>query len=214
MVIEVEEPMGEPRYHRMPLALPKDIKTYISEVIDGIHDDWIDLSNPTKWHYTYHERLTDYTFMDCYDVADGEGLRAIENSINQLDALFIKLKKHPTSRRAQAITYKPWQDDHEKDPPCLQRIWCQVVDGKLDMHTHWRSREAILASYMNILAFAELQMRLAAALGVGIGWYTDFSDSFHIYERNFPQAQNMVSSIKRRPWSSRYLTSSEFNDLL
>jgi thymidylate synthase len=201
MVIELPEALGEPRYHRMIMALPSDIESYIQEVVAGSKDHLIDLSDPNKWHYTYHERLTHYA------VPSGE-------LINQIEALLEHLARKPNSRRAQAISWKPWMDPEERDPPCLQRVWCIVQDGRLNMHTHWRSREAILASYMNILALTTWQGMFAERLGVGTGCYLDFSDSFHVYQRDYPRAQMLVEKFRTAPPEARFMSEELYRSLL
>ena len=201
MVIELPQALGEPRYHRMILALPSDIESYLQEVVAGSKDHLIDLSDPNKWHYTYHERFTRYDF------PGGE-------AINQIEQLLNHLARAPASRRAQAITWKPWLDPGEKDPPCLQRLWCIVQQGRLNLHTHWRSREALLASYMNILALTTWQEVFAQRLGVEVGYYLDFTDSFHVYQRDYPRAEMLVEKFRSLPPEQRYLSRDLYQSLL
>ncbi|MFX0106475.1 MAG: thymidylate synthase, partial [Candidatus Hodarchaeota archaeon] len=59
--------------------------------------------------------------------------------INQMNNIIQKLKEKPYSRRAQAITWRPLVDPFHIDPPCLQRIYMRIKDGKLMMQTTWRS---------------------------------------------------------------------------
>lgn len=201
MVIELPYALGEPRYHRMIMALPSDIESYIQEVVAGSKDHLIDLTDPNKWHYTYHERFT------CYDFPGGEPM-------NQIERLLDHLSRAPTSRRAQAITWKPWLDPGEKDPPCLQRLWMIVQDGRLNLHTHWRSREALLASYMNILALTTWQEMFAQRLAVEVGCYLDFTDSFHIYQRDYPRAEMLVDKFRSLPPEQRYMSQEQYYSLL
>lgn len=201
MVIELPHPLGEPRFHRMILALPSDIESYIQEVVAGSKDHLIDLSDPHKWHYTYHERFT------CYTVPNGE-------AVDQIARLLDRLAKAPNSRRAQAITWKPWYDPGETDPPCLQRIWAIVQEGRLNVHTHWRSREALLASYMNIVALTAWQEMWARQLGVEVGHYLDFTDNFHIYGRDFARAEMLVEKFRTAPPEARYLSAELYRSLL
>ncbi len=201
MVIEIPQALGEPRYHRMILALPSDIESYIQEVVAGSKDHLIDLTDPHKWHYTYHERFTSYT------VPGGE-------PINQVQQLLDHLAAAPNSRRAQAITWKPWYDSAESDPPCLQRLWCLVQEGRLNLHTHWRSREALLASYMNMIALTTWQAMWAKQLGVEVGHYLDFTDNFHVYERDFARAQMLVDKFAGTPPEARFMSAEMYRDLL
>ncbi len=183
-VIAIERPLDGHRYHRWILnrCLPQDLVGYIDEVCDGTKDHLIDLADPNAWHYTYHQRLRRYPA--------GE-------PIDQLDVAAERLKSRPTSRRTQAITWVPAGDPDEKHPPCLQRIWVTVRDGGLVMHTHWRSRDAYLAAFMNIIALTELQRRLAQQIGVDPGPYYDVTDSYHIYERDAGEVADLQGAAQQ-----------------
>jgi thymidylate synthase len=201
MVIELPTPLGEPRYHRTVMALPSDIESYVQEVVAGSKDQLIDLADPNKWHYTYHERFTRY------ELPRGE-------AIDQVAGMLDHLAHFPNSRRAQAITWKPWMDPAEQHPPCLQRMWCIVQGGRLHLHTHWRSREALLASYMNIIALTTWQQMWAERLGTAVGHYLDFTDNFHIYQRDFPRAEMLVEKFTSLSPEARYMEAALYRSLL
>src|SRR3989338_7213590 len=59
MVMAVHHPMSEPRIHRAFPGGLEDLEIYRQEVVEGVHDHWI---NPEegKWTYTYHQRMSDY----------------------------------------------------------------------------------------------------------------------------------------------------------
>lgn len=176
MVIVVLEPLSEPRIHLSIPASFKDLWKYRREVVDGVHDHWIDPKSG-KWTYTYHQRLFKYP--------------SYNEFINQIDYIVDKLSKVPYTRRAQAITWDPKLDPKTNDPPCLQRIWFRCTeDGnmlKLNMNAHWRSRDAYKAAFMNMFALTELQKEIAQMVSerihreVTVGQYVDISDSYHIY---------------------------------
>ncbi|MDD5428797.1 MAG: thymidylate synthase [Candidatus Omnitrophica bacterium] len=205
MMMVVNDPMKEPRIHRAFPGGLEDLEVYRQEVVFGIHDHWIK-PEEGKWTYTYHQRLTGYPI---------EGVK-----VDQIDYMIKKLIQTPYSRRAQGITWNPKTDPVTDDPPCLQRIWCRLVklDGKkyaLNMNTHWRSRDAFKASFMNIFALTDLQRYMAAEISKGlgaevvVGRYVDISDSFHIYgsyHEDFKKFQKMVSdrSFEERTWASSF----------
>jgi len=199
MVMVVDEPMKEPRIHRAFPGGLEDLEIYRQEVVLGIHDHWI---NPKegKWTYTYHQRLTDYRI---------EG-----KAIDQIGYIIKKLSETPYSRRAQGITWNPKLDPVTDDPPCLQRIWARLVktDDKrysLDMNTHWRSRDAYKASFMNIFALTDLQRHIAGEIAknigreVAVGRYVDISDSFHIYGSYYEEFKNFLKMVKGRTFEER-----------
>jgi thymidylate synthase len=100
------------------------------------------------------------------------------------------------------------------DPPCLQRIWCRLVklgDKRyaLNMNTHWRSRDAYKASFMNIFALTDLQRTMAEEISKGlgaevkVGRYVDISDSFHIYGSYFEEFNNFIKRVNERPFPEK-----------
>lgn len=202
MIMVVHEPMVEPRIHRAFPGGLEDLEVYRQEVVDGIHDHWIK-PEEGKWTYTYHQRLFRYPTSGA--------------PVDQMAYLVAKLRQTPYSRRAQAITWNPAIDPVTDDPPCLQRIWCRLVtDGDdgylLDMNTHWRSRDAYKASFMNIFALTDLQRTLAdeIARGTGrpvvVGRYVDISDSFHIYGSYAQEFENFLKLVSGRPFEERTWT--------
>ena len=204
MIMVVDEPMREPRIHRAFPGALEDLEVYRQEVVLGIHDHWI---NPEegKWTYTYHQRLSNY-------VIEGQ-------SVDQIGYIIDKLSRTPYSRRAQAITWNPKLDPVTDDPPCLQRIWFRMVEAQngyiLNMNTHWRSRDAYKASFMNIFALTDLQRFVAEEISknvgkdVSVGRYVDISDSFHIYgsyAEEFKKFMKLVSERKpeEKTWSTEF----------
>lgn len=195
----VEDPFAEPRIHRAFPGGLEDLETYRQEVVDGIHDHWI-APEEGKWTYTYHKRLF------AFDI-EGE-------TIDQIDYIVNKLARSGHSRRAQAITWNPKLDIPTDDPPCLQRIWCRLLDDEsggatLNMNSHWRSRDAYKAAYMNVFALTELQRliaeRIAAKIGrpVRVGRYADIVDSFHIYGSYFRDFEGFLKMVEKRTFEER-----------
>lgn len=200
VMIEVKDPFGEPRIHKNFPGGLQDLEIYRQEMVTGIHDHWID-PDAGKWSYTYHKRLTDY-----------DGLDQIEYIVN-------KLVDTHYSRRVQAITWIPKSDPFTDDPPCLQRVWCRILQGEngdltLNMNTHWRSRDLYKAWFMNAYAITDLQRIIAEMISdktgcdIKIGRYVDISDSLHIYGSYFDEVTKEIekmkgSSYRERAWSSQ-----------
>ncbi len=207
MIMVVENPMDEPRIHRAFPGGLEDLEVYRQEVVFGIHDHWIS-PEEGKWTYTYHKRLFEYEIED--------------KIVDQMNYIISKLSQVPYSRRGQAITWNPKLDPFTDDPPCLQRIWCRVMtEGEkmyLNMNTHWRSRDAYKASFMNIFALTDLQRHMANELSeklgkeVLAGRYTDITDSFHIYGSYHEEFNNFLKlissrSFENRTWDTRFAQS-------
>jgi len=207
LVLSVADPFAEPRIHR---ALPGgiyDLEVYRQEVVDGIHDDWID-PEAGKWSYTYHERLAAYR------------PSASDEPINQLDLIVDKLAQAPHTRRAQAILWKPGMDNLGEHPPCLQRIWCRIFDDQLVMSAHIRSNDAFKAAFMNMYVFTELQKLLAERLSdrmgrpIQVGQYNHIADSFHIYGSYFDDFKGFLETLERRTFEQRTYTTDQIAPLI
>lgn len=211
MVMEVETPFEEPRIH---LAFPggiEDLEKYRQEVLNGVHDHWIK-PEEGKWTYTYHARMFNYTVVE--DLSKSTQESAYE-PVNQIEYIVNKLSSTQYSRRAQAVIWMPTADPSTDDCPCLQRVWCRILyddDAKptLNMNTHWRSRDAYKAAFMNIYAFTELQRLIAEQISekigqeVQVGRYVDISDSYHIYGAYYQEFQErFLKSIQEREFDER-----------
>jgi thymidylate synthase len=211
MILEVLEPFTEPRIH---LAFPggiEDLEKYRQEVIDGVHDHWI-RPEEGKWTYTYHARMVNYQVVN--DLSSSK-IKSPYSGVDQIEYIVEKLSKSPHSRRAQAVIWMPTADPATDDCPCLQRIWCRIVEDRqgnaiLNMNTHWRSRDAYKAAFMNIYAFTELQKEIAnkisAKIGkdVNVGRYVDITDSYHIYGSYFEEFQErFLKNVQNRTFTER-----------
>jgi len=194
MIMVINNPFSEPRIH---LGFPggmEDLEKYRQEVVEGIHDHWI---NPEekKWTYTYHDRLFNYSVPSSAET----------KKVNQIDYIIEKLSAAFFSRRAQAITWIPFYDPETYDPPCLQRVWCRIINdgGKLNlvMNVHWRSRDAYRAAFMNIFGLTCLQKHIAESISkktgkeIAVGQYTDITDAYHIYGESFADFRERFLNI-------------------
>jgi thymidylate synthase len=221
VMISVEDPFGQPRFHRSFADGLGGLAEYVMEVVHGAHDYWIKPreeilkgtdSSDTRWSYTYHRRLVEYEI-------DGE-------FVDQIDFMAKKLAATGYSRRAQGITWNPNFDPPSDHPPCLQRIWGRVLeddDGILvfNMNTHWRSRDLYKAWFENVIALTALMRKLAERISeqcsreVRVGRYVDISDSLHIYGSYFRELEgdpdkgikSFFERLEDRPYEERTWTS-------
>jgi len=216
VMITVTDPFNEPRIHKNFPGGPEELESYRQEVVNGIHDHWIDPA-AGKWTYTYHERLFSYCPVE--DIRNADSPKPFRK-VNQIQYIIDYLSQAGHSRRAQAITWMPTADPVTDDPPCLQRIWCRLLANpagrlSLNMNTHWRSRDLYKAWFMNVYALTELQKIIAEGIAknkgepVSVGRYADISDSLHIYGSYFdevaPEIEKMrQSSFRERAWESTH----------
>lgn len=113
-------------------------------------------------------------------------------AINQIELVIERLKKSQISRRIQAITWRPYSDPFRNDPPCLQRLHFRVKNGKLNMNSHWRSRDLYKAWQSNVNAMIRIQKLVADKCGFEMGCYTDISDSLHIYGKDIKDVEILL----------------------
>ena len=208
VIITVTDPFSEPRIHKNFPGGPEELEAYRQEVVNGIHDHWIDPA-AGKWTYTYHERLFAYRPSSSieHQVSSNE-------KIDQIQYIVDCLSQAGHSRRAQAITWMPTADPSTEHPPCLQRIWCRLTANEtgelsLNMNAHWRSRDLYKAWFMNVYAITDLQKIIAERISqksgvtVKVGRYVDISDSLHIYGSYFNEVVPEIEKMRKSPFTQR-----------
>lgn len=206
MVLVVKDPLSEPMIHKdLPGGL-EDLQEYVMEVIDGIKDHCIrDSADPEdrRWEYTYHQRLFTYS------------VPGLNKTYDQIDLIANKLAKTPHTRRAQAITWKVWEDNSCYDPACLQSIWCRLLPDNADnwylnTNVRFRSNDAYKAALMNMFALIQLQKKIAEKISklsektVKLGRYVHQADSYHIYGSYFKEfEERFLKALKNRTFEER-----------
>ncbi|MBL7214068.1 MAG: hypothetical protein ISS71_00150 [Phycisphaerae bacterium] len=209
VMITVANPFNEPRIHKNFPGGPEELEAYRQEVVGGIHDHWIDPA-AGKWTYTYHERLFAYSPVE--ELRDSNSPKPFI-AVDQIQYIIDSLSACSHTRRAQAITWMPSCDPKTEDPPCLQRIWCRLVQEMggyvLNMNTHWRSRDLYKAWFMNTYALTDLQKTIADKISekigapVKVGRYVDISDSLHIYGSYFDNAEIEIGKMESTSFTDR-----------
>jgi thymidylate synthase len=215
MIITSIDPLKEPMIHKDFPGGPEDLQEYVMEVCEGIKDHLVrDPNNPedTRWEYTYHQRL--FT----YEVPTFE-------PFDQIELLCQKLAETPYTRRAQAITWKVWEDNTCYDPACLQSIWTRITeeDGKsvLNMNVRFRSNDAYKAAFMNIFALVQLQQKIANRISeisgkaVNVGRYCHMVDSYHLYGSYFQEFEKrFLRALETRPFERRTAHYADWQEMM
>jgi thymidylate synthase len=179
---------------------------YNEEILEGTNNDLI-MKSKTSFPYTYHDRIFNYKALGKEDANNKMYFNKVNDiwvydstfpSLNQLKPIIKKLKQSPYSRRCQAITWRPYSDPFRDDPPCLQRLWFRVIDGKLTLQTSWRSRDLFKAWQSNVNGMIHIQKMVADELGVEMGPYVDFSNSLHLYGFYMKEIIDTLERINKR----------------
>ena len=122
------------------------------------------------------------------------------------------------SRRAQAITWKVWEDLNIYDPACLQSVWCRILADEddtwvLNMNVRFRSNDAYEAAFMNMFALMSLQEKIAGMIAgeagrkVKLGRYVHIADSYHIYGTRIDDfKERFLAQIEKRSFENRTWT--------
>ncbi len=215
MVITITDPLSEPMIHKDFPGGPVELQEYVMEVCDGIKDHLVrnpDDPKDTRWEYTYHQRLFAYTVPTA-------------KPIDQIETLCQKLARAPHTRRAQAITWKVWEDNDCYDPACMQSLWCRILeqDGQpvLSLDVRFRSNDAYKAAFMNIFALVQLQQWIARRIGeltgrtIKVGRYVHMVDSYHIYGSYFREFEGrFLGSLQKRTFAQRSLRYADVRDMM
>ena len=215
MCITIAEPLKEPMLHRDFPGGPEDLQEYVMEVLEGIKDHLVRNvhdSSDTRWEYTYHQRLFRYSIPKM-------------DSVDQIEMICRKLAEAPHTRRAQAVTWKVWEDNDCYDPACLQSIWCRILFDEekpmLNMNVRFRSNDAYKAAFMNIFALVQLQIKIAARVSqlidrkVEVGRYFHCADSYHIYGSYLQEFEGrFVGALQKRNFEQRTMRYEDVREMM
>ena len=215
MILVVHDPAAEPMIHRDFPGGFEELEEYAMEVCEGIKDHCVrdpDDESDTRWEYTYHQRLFKYEVPTL-------------DPVDQIEHVCRQLADTPFTRRAQAITWKVWEDNTCYDPACLQSIWCRITvdqgQAVLSMNVRFRSNDAYKAAFMNIFALTRLQGMMASRISelsgqtVKLGRYCHMADSFHIYGFNLDEFQGrLLGAIKKRTFEQRTMRYEDVREMM
>lgn len=205
--MHIKEPFSEPRFHKHYLGGWMGFGDYKAE-IEGVKDHLVlspklvidlikkgkfdEIKSDEKWKYSYSQRTRSYPYLD---------IEGNPQTINQLDSVLKKLAREPLSKSAQCTTWDPRWDHNDGqmgvkwdnyDSPCLQRLWFRLIpfedSFKLNLNSHWRSRDHLKGVPQNTYAILEaiyepmrLDLQKSLEKPIERGRYVDISDSLHLY---------------------------------
>jgi thymidylate synthase len=215
MILTVQNPLAEPMIHRDFPGGFEELQEYVMEVCEGIKDHCVrdpDDPDDTRWEYTYHQRLFGYAVPG-------------QPPTDQIEHVCRQLAEAPHTRRAQAITWKVWEDNACYDPACLQSIWCRMTqqdDGSLlSMNVRFRSNDAYKAAFMNIFALVQLQRQMAERISelsgapVRLGRYCHMADSYHVYGSNLQEFEGrFLGALEKRTFPQRTMRYDDVREIM
>jgi thymidylate synthase len=119
---------------------------------------------------------------------------------DQMRNVVTQLRDNPTSRRAVIQIFNA--EDIERrhtEIPCTCTLQFLVRRNRLHMLTTMRSNDAYIGLPHDIFCFTMLQEVLVRTLGVGLGPYSHFVGSLHLYDENREETQQCISTKACRP---------------
>lgn len=139
---------------------------------------------------------------------------------DQLETLISELKRDPTTRRAVLTMWDGGLQDAVEpgeerlgdllsgiagsaDVPCNTHAYFDMLDGSLNMTVCCRSNDIIWGAYgANAVHFSFLLEYVAAATGLPMGVYRQFSNDYHLYTDVVSDLDTMAKDV----WASdKYL---------
>lgn len=182
--VSIENPRQKWVYDRIP---PISISFALAEVV------WIMNGEERSEVINYwNPRLSDFVGNgDIYYGAYGKRIRS-HFGFDQLERSYYALQNVPESRQVVIQIYDVGKDfpidngqPRSEDIPCNICSLLKVRDGKLEWSQIMRSNDILLGMPYNFVQFTSLQEILAGWLGLEVGSYNHYSDSLHLYCRDF-----------------------------
>lgn len=128
----------------------------------------------------------------------------LDFTLDQLDMVVALLKQDPDTRRAVCALWMPEKDSgyNGKDMPCNCTITFKLREGHLHMTVFNRSNDMVWGAYgANVVQFSTIMEYVCAKVGALPGHYIQWSDSFHIYEKNPAwQRVSKLDLVKQDPY--------------
>lgn len=119
--------------------------------------------------------------------------------MSQMESIIHIIRKDPTSRQAVMTMYDVGMDQEKAtigdriDIPCTLSLNFILRDGKLNCAATMRSNDVWLGLPHDVYAFTSIQMIIADALEVDVGWYQHSAMSLHLYDRNYQAAMQAIA---------------------
>ncbi len=109
-----------------------------------------------------------------------------------------KLRVFKDSKSAVINAPNIWLGNEGK-APCLTAVVFLIRNGRLIMHTMYRSQNVYTKQLGNMIALRDLQKRVAQELGVELGEVFLYVCSAHIYESDWPRVNEIIEeSVKEK----------------
>lgn len=200
MTIEIKNPDFYLFMHKYMTCAPEDLFEYQLELL-GAKDAWVHKGKgSTKWEYHYHERAEDYP--------------GVTGPVNQIQRVIDGLANQRWQRRHNISIWVPERDFDARDPPCLQRLWYDLVPDEtteingipsewvLNVNYNFRTRNVMIAAPMNMVGLntlsSHIMREVAKKSGMRIrkGRMVDIVDSYHVSAQDYHILLGFMERLK------------------
>ncbi|MCM1295337.1 MAG: thymidylate synthase [Muribaculaceae bacterium] len=182
VVLELEDPLQKWVSWRKPaMSISFALAELIWILVGDNKRDLIDFWNPAYERYASDEDSNYYHGAYGYRLAKNFGF-------NQLHRAYEALKSRPNNRQTVLLYWDPVKDmpnengtSTSHDIPCNICSLLKIRNEKLEWAQIMRSNDVFRGLPYNLVQFTSIQEILAGWLNIGLGKYTHFSDSLHLY---------------------------------
>ncbi|MBI2630577.1 hypothetical protein HYW76_05755 [Candidatus Pacearchaeota archaeon] len=116
-------------------------------------------------------------------------------SSGKLDKVINLIKVDSSTKKAVIYLIDKPKPKNNLIPPCMTCLFFRIINGKLNMHCHMRANNAYLIFLINLHINHMIHSEAARRLGMKVGNYFHFIDSFHIYKSELKKAESYLKTI-------------------
>jgi thymidylate synthase len=161
------------------------------EPMEGYYPDYLPVSKEFTDNYI-GQILDDAPNRDGVKYTYGQRLRS-HFGTDQIQQVITTLKENHDSARAVMSLWDVADGESAASPPCLNHIWCRIVDEKLTLTATFRSNDMFAAWVANAIGLRALQSHIAESVGVPMGRLMTISQSAHIYDDCWDNADKVIA---------------------
>jgi thymidylate synthase len=114
---------------------------------------------------------------------------------SQMERLLNLLRSGQTHSACQISLWCKELDPYQRIAPCVQTLWARKRNEHLEVHVHSHSSDAYGKLLMNLQEFIALQHQIAELIGLKVGTFIYFIDSYHVYHSDKLAAHNLLTSF-------------------
>ena len=171
----------------------------------------LDIEDPSAEPFISRSIVTDLAGLAKYDhefldgTGDNDGWKYTYHGLYSqfYDQLIGELKRNINTRRA-CIAMGQGDINFSDDPPCMQLMMFNYVNGKLEMTIIFRSNDGVKAFPMNIHAVEMLHQKVAAELDLPVGPLHYIANNFHAYSKDFHMLESYCKVFETAPEKRRF----------